>query len=309
MHILVTGAAGLVGRQLLPRLEREGHDAMGCDVAGSGCEHEVDVANPVAFGALVDALRPEAIVHLAAISATRTPEDDPAQVFRVNFGGVQSVLAAVRERVPAARLLLVSSGLIYGCDLAEGEAFDETAPFRPRGAYGWSKAAGDRLASLHAEQHGLDVVRVRPFNHTGPGRRDDFVEARLARQIAAVELGIQPPFVDALNVEGTRDFLAVEDVIDAYAKLLAPSVPAGTYNIASGQGVRIREVFDRLLAGSTAEAELRVAPEQQDPSDRSVGNAQRLRDATGWAPHRDLDETLGRLLESWRRTLRDGAVA
>ncbi|MBW2245355.1 MAG: NAD-dependent epimerase/dehydratase family protein [Deltaproteobacteria bacterium] len=296
MRILVTGAGGLVGRLLLPRLQADGHETIGCDL-------EVDVADPAAIGALVEEVIPDAIVHLAAISATRNPADDPAEIFRINYGGVGCVLAAMRAHAPGARLLLVTSGLIYGTALAEGETFDESAPLRPRGAYGWSKAAGDRLAAYQAAEAGLDVVRVRPFNHTGPGRREDFVEAKLARQLAAIERGIQAPVVEAWNVEGTRDFLDVEDVIDAYAQLLSPEVPPGVYNVASGRGLRIREIFERLLAHSTVEAELVVPAEVQDPSDRSVGCADRLRAATGWAPKRDLDDTLGRLLESWRGVL------
>lgn len=296
MRILVTGAGGLVGRQLLPRLEADGHEVVGCDL-------EVDVADPVAIGRLVGETAPDAIVHLAAISATRNPGDDPAEIFRINYGGVGCVLEAMRTHAPRARLLLVTSGLIYGTGLAEGEAFDEQAPLHPRGAYGWSKAAGDRLAALHAEEFGLDLVRVRPFNHTGPGRRDDFVEAKFARQIVLIERGLQEPVVEAWNVEGTRDFLDVEDVIDAYARLLSPEVPAGVYNVASGCGVRIREIFERLLAHSSVKAELMVPADAQDASDRSVGCAERLRAATGWTPSRDLDDTLGRLLESWRVAL------
>ena len=296
MRILVTGAGGLVGRQLLPRLEVDGHETVGCDL-------EVDVADLAAIGGLVARVRPDAIVHLAAISATRNPEDDPAEIFRINYGGVGCVLEAMRAYAPQARLLLVSSGLIYGTGLAEGEAFDEEVPLHPSGAYGWSKAAGDRLAAFHAEEHGLDVVRARPFNHTGPGRRDDFVEAKLARQLAAIEQGLQEPVIEAWNVEGTRDFLDVEDVIDAYARLLSPAVPAGVYNIASGCGVRIREIFERLLAHSTASADLVVPADAQDPSDRSIGSADRLRTTTGWVPRRNLDDTLGRLLESWREAL------
>ncbi|MCP3987041.1 MAG: NAD-dependent epimerase/dehydratase family protein [bacterium] len=296
MRILITGAGGLVGRQLLPRLQAEGHETIGCDL-------ETDVADAAAFGGLVAEVGPEAIVHLAAISATRNPEDDPVELFRINYGGVGCVLGAMRAHAPEARLLLVTSGLIYGTRAAEGETFDESAPLRPHGAYGWSKAAGDRLAAFQAAEHGLDVVRARPFNHTGPGRREDFVEAKLARQLAAIERGLQEPVVEAWNVAGTRDFLDVEDVVDAYVRLLSPRVPAGVYNIASGHGSSIREIFERLLAQSTAEAELAFPEHAQDASDRSVGCADRLRAATGWAPRCDLDDTLGRLLEGWRRAL------
>ncbi len=290
MKAVVTGARGLVGRVLVPMLERSGIEVHGCDL-------EVDVADPDAIGAFIAAVQPDAVVHLAAISATHLDEEAASAIFRINFGGSAAVLDAVRAHAPGARLLFVSSGLIYG-RLARGESsFDEQAPFRPRGAYEWTKAAGDRLM---AEVRDLDVIRARPFNHTGWGRRDDFVESRFARQLVAIEAGRQPPEVRAYNVAGARDFLAVRDVCDAYVRLLDRSVPAGSYNIASGQGTTIREIFERLVAVSGIEAGLVVDPADQDADDRSVGNAGKLRHATGWKPETPLDETLADVIAFWR---------
>lgn len=290
MKAVVTGAGGLVGRVLVPKLEASGFDVHGCDL-------EVDVADPDAIGAFVAQVEPDAVVHLAAISATRLDDDAASSIFRINFGGAAAVLDAVRAHAPSARLLFVSSGLIYG-RLAPGEeSFDESAALRPRGAYEWTKAAGDRLM---AEVHDLPVIRARPFNHTGWGRRDDFVESRFAKQLVAIEAGRLPREVSAFNVEGARDFLAVRDVCDAYVRLLDPSVPAGSYNIASGQGTTIREVFERLVAVSGIQAELITDPADQDADDRSVGNAGKLRGATGWEPVTPLDESLLEVIDFWR---------
>jgi GDP-4-dehydro-6-deoxy-D-mannose reductase len=204
--------------------------------------------------------------------------------------------------------LFVSSGLVYGSLPPHQEGFDEGAPLRPRGAYAWTKAAADRLAALRREE-GLDIVTVRPFNHTGPGRRADFAESRLAREIAAVELGLQEPVVKAYNLAATRDFLAVDDVVEAYLRLLEPRVVAGTYNVASGHGRTIQEIWDALRVHSPAPVRLVSDPAEADPSDRSIGNARRLRAATGWVPTRDLDAALGRLLAWWREELRASSEA
>ncbi len=295
MRVLVTGASGLVGRKLVPLLEGNGHTVTGCDL-------EVDVSDPAAIGSTIGRVEPEAIIHLAAMSASRNPDDDPSDIFRINFGGAAALFDAVAAQVPKARVLFISSGLIYGPLPLDSAGFDETVPFQPNNAYGWSKAAGDRLAEARAEA-GLDILRIRPFNHTGWGRREDFVESRLAKQIVQIERGEIEPQVHAGNMAGTRDFLDVADVVEAYGQLLDPQVPKGAYNIASGQGRSIREIWDRLAALSPAEPELVCDESKQDPSDRSIGDASRLRKATGWAPRIDLDVTLGEVLRFWRETL------
>ncbi len=296
MRVLVTGSEGLVGGRLLPRLEKAGCDAWGCD-------RDVDVADPAALATRVAAVQPEAVIHLAAISATRNPRDDPAEIYRINFGGAAALFAAVETHVPRARVLFVSSGLVYGRLPTGAAAFDERAPLRPRGAYAWTKAAADRLGAEYATA-GLDLVRVRPFNHTGPGRRADFVESRLALQLARIEAGLQEPVVRVHNLEAVRDFLSVDDVVEAYLQLLDPAVPPGVYNIASGVGRSIREVWQRLLAHSRVRPDLEAVPEAQDASDRSIGDSSRLRTRTGWEPRDSLDATLGALLEFWRDELR-----
>ena len=300
MQIMVTGAAGLVGRQLVPHLERAGHSVASCDLAG--CAFELNVADPISLAGAVAEIRPDAVIHLAAISATRNPDDDPADIFRINFGGTANLFDAVEAIVPKARVLFISSGLIYGPLNAEQHAADETAPLQPRGAYGWSKAAGDRLAEARADA-GLDIFRVRPFNHTGWGRREDFVESRLAKQIVEIERGEAAPQVHASNVAGTRDFLDVSDVVEAYLRLLDPAVPKGAYNVASGTGRTIQEIWDRMIALSPTEAELVIEPQHQDGSDRSIGDATRLKSATGWAPSVEIDHTLAQVLRFWRETL------
>lgn len=295
MRVLVTGASGLVGSRLVPALEGAGHRVHGCDL-------DVDVASAAAFAPVVSSFAPEAIAHLAAISATRDPDEDPSAVFRINYGGAAVLFETTARLAPGARVLFVSTGLIYGSLAPRARSFDEQAALRPRGAYGWSKATGDRLGQAWAER-GLDVVRARPFNHTAAGRRDDFVESRLARQLAAIELGQQEPVVHALNVRAVRDFLTVDDVVAAYQALLDPAVEPGAYNIASGRGVSILEIWQKLLAHASVEPELVWREEDQDETDRSVGDATRLKDVTGWSPRGDLDATLGSILDFWREHL------
>jgi nucleoside-diphosphate-sugar epimerase len=150
-------------------------------------------------------------------------------------------------------------------------------------------------------------MRVRPFNHTGPGQSDAFVASSFARQLAEIELGRRPAVLSVGNLDSVRDFLDVDDVLDAYLALLDPRVPAGIYNVASGRGLAMRELLELLLAASGVRPAITADPSRLRRTDASVGDASRLREATGWRPRRDLGDTLKRLLDDWRRRLRDDA--
>jgi len=145
-------------------------------------------------------------------------------------------------------------------------------------------------------------VRVRPFNHTGAGQRDDFVAPALARQVAAVAAGRAEPRLRVGNLDSVRDFLHVDDVVDAYAALLDPAVPAGVYNLASGRGLRIGELVEALLSLAGTRAGIEVDRERWRPADRLVGDPGRLRRVTGWRPRRPLEQ-------AWRELLDEHAAA
>jgi GDP-4-dehydro-6-deoxy-D-mannose reductase len=296
MRVFVTGAAGFVGRRLEARLAAGGARVIGTDL-------ELDVADGARVADAVSAARPDAIVHLAAISFVPEAESNPRAVYRVNFLGACSILEAARRISPGVRLLLVGSGHVYGAVDPGAPPFDESSPLRPDSPYSWTKTAADLLGGIY-QRRGVDVVRVRPFNHTGAGRPDRFVESSFARQIAEIEAGLRPPTIEVGNLDAVRDFLDVEDVIEAYLRLLHPKVPAGPYNVASGEGLSIRDLLDLLLAETWVRPEVKLDRARWRPANSSVGCAARLEKATGWAPRVPLRETLKRLLDGWRKAVR-----
>jgi len=221
----------------------------------------------------------------------------------VNYLGTRHVLAAVEAAAPRARVLLVSSSTVYGPAEADAPPFDESSPLRPANAYARTKAAADLLGAAYAER-GLAVWRARPWNHTGAGRPDRFVESSFARQLAEIEAGRRPPRIEVGALDSLRDFLHVEDVVDAYLALLEGTAEPGVYNVASGRGVTIRALLERLLAQTRLSPELVVDPARLRPPDASVGSAARLHAQTGWAPRRSLDQALSELLDGWRERIR-----
>lgn len=292
VRVFVTGARGFVGRWLVPRLEREGATVLAVD-------RELEVSQAAGVAEAIAQARPDAVVHLAAQSSVTAAAADPAEAYRVNYLGTRAVLEAARIHAPGARVLLVSSAQVYGSAPPGTQPFDERARLRPRSAYDWTKAAGDLLGGAYADR-GLDVMRVRPFNHTGPGQGPGFFASAMARQIAEMEAGKAPPVLAVGNLQSVRDFMDVEDVVDAYVRLLQRAVPRGVYNVASGRGRTMREVLDLLLARATLAPEIRVDEARFRPTDVSVGSAAKIEAATGWRPVRALGDTLARLLDSWR---------
>lgn len=300
MRVLVTGAKGFVGVRLVRRLADDGHHVVAVDY------EEMDVTDLSSVRATLTAESPDAIIHLAGISFVPEADADPSRACRINFGGAQNLLTAVQDAGRPVRTVLVGSGEQYAATEPGAPPVDEDAHLEPTSVYALAKTAAD-LAGELAAARGLDVVRVRPFNHTGVGQRDVFVAPEFARQVAEIEAGLRPGMTVG-NLESVRDLLHVDDVVDAYVRLLDASVPVSVYNVASGVGTRIGDLIEMLRARSSADFEVTGDPKKLGrPANARVGDAQRLRDATGWKWTRSIEDTMGELLEDWRARVRAGS--
>jgi len=291
MRIFVTGASGFVGQKLIPRLSAAGHEAIGAD-------REVDVTDPVQITRAIAEHAPDAVVHLAAMSSVAQSWKQPESCYRLNFLGTHRLLRAVETLIPGARVLLIGSADQYAATAAQARPLTESTPLCPRSPYARTKAAGE-LLGREAARRGLDVVCVRAFNHTGAGQPDHFVASSFARQVAAIRLGRAAPVMRVGNLDSVRDFLHVDDVLRAYLALLDRDVAPGVYNVASEQPTPIREILDRLFEIAGIEAAVETDPARWRDTDWLVGDASRLRAATGWRPEIDLDGILRELFADW----------
>ena len=291
MRVFVTGAAGFVGGHLLPRLRNAGATVTATD-------REVDVTRSASIGAAIRAARPDALIHLAAQSSVQASMAEPSEAFRINYLGSMTVLGAVAREAPQARVLLIGSADCYGSGDSGQRLIPETDVLLPESPYARSKAAAEQLGAIACE-HGLDVVRVRSFTHIGPGQTDVFVASSFARQVAEIAKGVREPRIVVGNLDSVRDFLDVRDVVNAYALLLDRKVAPGVYNVASGVGVSVREILGQLIEIAGVSPTLEVDPERFRPTDHRIGDASRLRDATGWAPEIPLRQTLAEMLDFW----------
>jgi GDP-4-dehydro-6-deoxy-D-mannose reductase len=312
-RLLVTGAAGFVGRHLLALL-RARYPAAELIAACRPEEgalpslddaHRVvpfDLLAPADCAAMIAETRPDGLVHLAAQASVAVSFTDPLESWRANLIGTIALAEAVLRYVSHCRFVLASSAEIYGLSFREEGPLDEEAPFRPANPYAASKAACD-LAVGEMALRGLDAVRLRAFNQTGAGQSPSFVVASFARQIALIEAGKQVPVMQVGALDRWRDFLDVRDVCAAYAAALeAKNGSGGAYNIASGTPRRVGDILDALLARTGVTPAMEVEPVRLRSTDveRVVGNPTRARRDLGWTPLVPWDETLDTALNDWR---------
>ena len=303
MRVLVTGAHGFVGRHLTTALRARGHEVLEADRSVHGEDALVlDVTDALAVRAAFDLARPDAVAHLAAQASVPDSLRDPDGCFAVNAGGTLHVLNAAREVAADGlrpRLLVVGSSDVYGAQAPDGYPLRETAPLLPRNPYAASKAAADALAQAYARSYGVDAVVTRAFNHIGPHQDERFAVASFAMQIARVAAGLER-VVWVGNLDASRDILDVRDVCDAYALLLEGGGEAGeVYNVCSGAATTMRELLRQLIEIARVPVEVRQDPARMRPSDVpvSVGDASKLRDATGWTPRIPLAAALRAVYE------------
>jgi GDP-4-dehydro-6-deoxy-D-mannose reductase len=305
MRALVTGATGFAGRHLCRHLIKCGHEVTGTALSKQErAPHPLvvcDVTDRQAVAAVVAEMRPEAIVHLAAIAFVPEAQENPEQAIRVNVGGTADLFQAAAEHAPEAVILAISSAHVYGAVAPDEVPVTEDHALAPASAYAQTKAAVETLADIWAGQ--LRIVVLRPFNHVGPGQSPRFAVSGFAQQIARIEAGQTEPVLRVGNLEAKRDFTDVRDVAEAYRLAIEAAEPQTPYNICSGKAVAIQEALDRLLALSEADIRVEQDPARLRPSDVPVlqGSAEKFIAATGWQQRHSLEQSLADTLEYWRK--------
>jgi GDP-4-dehydro-6-deoxy-D-mannose reductase len=291
----VTGCKGFVGHWLISHLESSGDEVTGIDA-------EVDITDPPVIADAIRGIGPDAIYHLAAQASVGTSWENQAPTYQVNTLGVVNVLEAAAGCPDRPRVLLVSSAEVYGRVSPDQLPVREDHRLAPVSPYAASKAAAEFVGVQAWLGVGLEVIRVRPFNHTGPGQGPSFVVPSLAKQVGEAVASRAQSLVTG-NLDARRDLTDVRDVVRAYRSILLSGAPGEVYNVCRGESVPIREVAERLLALAGRELPIVVDPARLRPSEipDMRGDPGRLRAATGWAPEIPLDDTLRDVLAYWER--------
>lgn len=311
LTVLITGASGFVGRHLVHLLR----DITGWNLIGLQAHHGshlpgvrqlvCDLRDADLTQRVIERHRPDIIFHLAAQAYVPKAVANPGDTIVNNAVSQVNVLESCRACGIDPVILVVSSAEVYGEVSPENIPIAESQPFQPRNPYAVSKVTQDMLGLQYHLSYGMKVVRVRPFNHIGPGQNDRFVVSSLARQIAEIEFGVADPVLLVGNLDAVRDFLDVRDVVKAYVAVATEKFAGDVFNVASGIGVTISEVLNELIGFSSSDVVIRQDPARMRPSDIPIliGDSTKLRNATGWRESIPVKQSLLDTLNDWRQRL------
>ena len=296
-RLLVTGQSGFVGQHVLAHL-----------AAGQPPHWQAlpaiahDLLDPASLDSWLSKGRPDAVIHLAG--QTFVPESfrDPARTFQINLMGTLNLLQALKRHDFKGTFLYVSSGDVYGQVAAEQLPIDETLLPRPRNPYAVSKLATENLCLQWAfSEPEWRILIARPFNHVGPGQTGNFLLPDMARQLVSVRRGLQAPRLQVGDVDVSRDFLDVRDVVRAYFHLLEKGRSGEVYNLCSGVERNIRELIMQMADLAKVEIKLEQDPPRMRWAEqrRVSGSSAKLRTETAWQPDITITKTLHDVLMDW----------
>lgn len=309
MKVLITGGGGFVGEHLIKKLLSGGHAVSVVGLANGAflqkydlSVHEVDILNASALQNVVKLEKPDTVIHLAAQSNVPAAWENPALTASVNINGTINMLLAVVKEAPFAKILNVGSSDEYGLTAKCGLPLTEEMECKPQNPYSISKLCAEQMALKLAQKYSVNVIHLRPFNHFGPGQRKGFVVSDFASQIAEIEAGKKAAEIRVGDLSASRDFLFVEDVVNAYIKAAELSIPGGIYNICSGYARKIEDILKKLLSLSKHKITIAQDKEKIRPSEVPVfiGSFSKLSLAASWSPLSSFDDALLKTLNYWR---------
>jgi GDP-4-dehydro-6-deoxy-D-mannose reductase len=295
VKLLVTGATGFVGRYMMQRLP-----------SAIAVGPEMDLRSTESIARTLDAHEFDSVLHLAAQSSVPASFENPTDTFDINFTGTHRLLELLNKRKFKGRFLFVGSGDMYGPITPEDLPVRESRSLKPLNPYSVSKVAAEALCYQMSQSGPLDIVMARPFNHIGPGQSEHFAVSSFAKQIVEIKRAKRPPMIQVGNLESTRDFSDVRDVVEAYLLLLEKGVSGEVYNICSERERSLQEIFDRLqhIAGIRCDFVIDKSRLRPTDSPRVRGSAEKIHEQTGWKPAIDFDQSLRDLIHDWEARLR-----
>lgn len=303
MKALVTGGAGYIGSHTCKMLARAGHTPIVFDNLSTGHADAVrwgplcvgDLLDADALDAAFETHRPDIVIHFAALAYVGVSMQDPASYYRVNVGGTQSLLDAMR-RHDVSRIVLSSSCATYGIPAVL--PITEDTPQQPVNPYGFTKLITERMAADYERAYGLRWIALRYFNAAGADPEGELGE-RHAPETHAIPLAIGAALgtAAAFKVMGTdyptpdgsavRDYVHVNDLADAHLRAMVHLLQggdSGAFNLATGRGTSVLELLDAVHAatGKPVNA-MRAARRAGDPP-ALYAQADKAQRVLGWKP-------------------------
>ncbi|MBR7118852.1 MAG: NAD-dependent epimerase/dehydratase family protein [Lentisphaeria bacterium] len=301
MRILILGASGFVGTALGNALSVRGHEVLAADVDMAGSFH-FDLAVPETADKLLQTLKPDTIVLLAGASSVGASWKNPSGIFELNTTGAIGVFESFLKHTPDSRLIFAGSSEEYGRACSIEKPFNEDDICTPSNPYALSKHSAAQVMKMLAGKNSSDFVHLRLANHFGPGQRKGFVIADFASQIAEKIKRQDNSPITAGNLEAMRDFLFIDDVIDAYIKVIeAKRLSNFTYNVGAGKPIAIKTLLELMLEISGCGSKIVIDPQKFRQADTPVLSldSTRIKNELKWQVTVPLKTALERTLDYW----------
>lgn len=315
--VFITGITGFKGSHLAELLISQGAEVYGSYRWRSKTENidhlmgkitciNADIRDGYSIAQTMRDVRPDYVFHLAAQSFVAESWRAPSECLNTNIQGTLNLLEAVRAGSNDSVVVIAGSSEEYGLVYPKELPITEENPLRPLSPYAVSKVASDLLGRQYYRSYGMKVIVTRAFNTTGPRRGEVFATSSFAKQVAEVEAGKRQPVIFVGNLDSSRDFTDVRDMVRAYWAVAQKGVYGEVYNMCSGKSYKMKYVLDYLVSLSRVEVRIEVASDRLRPSDVPVlqGDSTRLRECTGWQPTIPFEKTLEDLLEYWRQRIK-----
>lgn len=301
-RVLIFGVGGFVGGYLTKEFQQHGYEVYGSDVVDKHPEgipfRKADLLNAEAIAELVAEIHPDAIVNLAAISSVGLSWKIPQTTIQVNVVGALNILEAARAITPMPKVLFIGSSEEYA---ESDKPINETSPLNANNPYGISKMTQERFAESYRERYGMKVYCVRAFNHTGVGQNSNFVIPSWCKQVAEISKSGKPGVMRVGNLNVSRDFGNVKDIVRAYRMVLESDDCSLVYNIGTGNSVLLKELLQFIVSLSEQLITVEVDPTLIRPVDTPYICCDRslITEKLGWVPEYTLFDTVKEMVEEF----------
>jgi GDP-4-dehydro-6-deoxy-D-mannose reductase len=314
MNVLITGAGGFIGSYLARLAASAGHSVLGIDVKEPDVEacsfnfERCDMRDTGRVFNTIASFQPERIFHLAAQSYPTVSMIHPLDTMEINAGGTINIFEGVRAAGIKPVVVVACSSAEYGVVAAEDLPVKEDHSLRPLHPYGVSKVAQDLLASQYFANYGIPTVRIRIFNTTGPGKRDD-VCSDFTRRAVEIELGIRRSLMTVGNLTTRRAIIDVRDMVRGLWLSAERGEYGEVYNVGSNNIYSGQELVDAIRSHIKMPLALKQDPALLRTCDEPViaGDTTKFRRCSSWKPEIGLDQTISDMIDWWRNHLAPAA--